>query len=203
MNEQIKQRLVGAVVLVSLAVIFIPMLLDSGDNSSMPRFGSNIPQQPQFDFEPLEIPLQSPAPATERPRVIDKPEERVSQPASTSPTVPATEPAAVKPAPAKPPATTPEPTQREVPQEVKPSISGGPIAWVLQVGSFSQSANALALRDKLRKSGFTAFVEKYRDAGNTSYRVRVGPELKRETIEKQQEQIEAKLKLKGIIMGQP
>ena len=205
MNEQIKQRLVGAVVLVSLAVIFIPMLLDGGENSSMPRFGSNIPQQPEFDFEPLEIPLQSPAAETERPQVIDKPEQS-TPPVASAPPKASSEPAPVKPVPDKPLVAKPEPT-REAPKEaadaIKPTANGEPIAWVLQVGSFSQSANALALRDKLRQNGFTAFVEKYRDAGNTSYRVRVGPELKRETIEKQQGQIEAKLKLKGIIMGQP
>ena len=185
MNEQVKQRLVGAVVLVSLAVIFIPMLLDGGDNSSMPRYGSNIPKQPDFDFEPLDIPLQpiEPIPA-ERPRVIDKVEP---------PVVAASKPAASKPAAAPTPAT-PKP---------KPTPKGETVAWIVQVGSFSQSANALALRDKLRKNGFTAFVEKYRDKGKTSYRVRVGPELKRSTAEKHLERLEEKLQLKGIIMGQP
>jgi DedD protein len=74
---------------------------------------------------------------------------------------------------------------------------------VVQVGSFSQSANALALRDKLRKNGFTAFVEKYQERGTSSYRVRVGPELKRETAEKQLAQLKTKFQLKGIVMGQP
>jgi cell division septation protein DedD len=53
----------------------------------------------------------------------------------------------------------------------------------------------------LRKNGFSAFVEKYTDNGSTSYRVRVGPELKRETAERHLAQLESKLKLKGIVMG--
>jgi DedD protein len=61
----------------------------------------------------------------------------------------------------------------------------------------------LALRDKLRKNGFTAFVEKYRERGKSSYRVRVGPELKRENAEKHLVQLKSKLQLKGIIMGHP
>ena len=192
MNEQIKQRLVGAVVLVSLAVIFIPMLLDGGDDSSMPRYGSNVPEQPEFDFEPLEIPLQPVEPIPERPRVIDKPEPEAETEVSPKPAEP------VKPATV----VQSEPKPEAIP-ESKPSSAGEPIAWVVQVGSFSQSSNALALRDKLRKNGFTAFVEKFRDKGKTSYRVRVGPELKRATAERHLQQLEQKLKLKGIIMGHP
>lgn len=205
MNEQIKQRLIGAVVLVSLAVIFIPMLLDGGNNSSMSHFGSNVPGQPKFDFEPLEIPLQpiTPMPA-ERPRVIDK-EEAVAQ-----------APVVSRPTESKPQETQPQETK---PQEQAKSVTSLPraviaespatavsndtVAWVVQVGSFSESANALALRDKLRKNGFTAFVEKYRDRGKSSYRVRVGPELKRETAEKQLERLKTQFQLKGIIMGHP
>jgi DedD protein len=83
----------------------------------------------------------------------------------------------------------------------KPAATEDPVSWVVQVGSFSQSRNALALRDKLRKNGFTAFVEKYRDKGKSSYRVRVGPELKRENAEKQLQRLKSKLQLKGIVMG--
>ena len=203
MNEQIKQRLVGAVVLVSLAVIFVPMLLDGGDNSSMPRFGSNIPPQPEFDFEPLEIPLQPLAAAAERPRVIDQPEKVESQPAQTPPPPAAVaKPPAAKVSVSKPETVTAKP-DNEIAEAAKAPASGEPVAWVVQVGSFSQSDNALALRDKLRQNGFTAFVEKYRDAGKSSYRVRVGPELKRDTAEQQLQRLEAKLKLKGIIMGHP
>ena len=198
MNEQVKQRLVGAVVLVSLAVIFIPMLLDGGDDSSMSRHGSNIPPKPDFDFEPLEIPLQPIEPVTEdRPRVIDKPEPPEAEPPKPA----VTKPAQSKPVEAPKAATTT--TATPATSAAKPAFTGDPVAWVVQVGSFSQSSNALALRDKLRKNGFTAFVEKYRDKGKTSYRVRVGPELKRETAEKQLEQLAARLKLKGIIMGHP
>ncbi len=185
MNEQIKQRLVGAVVLISLAVIFIPMLLDGGNNSSMPTFGSNIPDQPDFNFEPLEIPLDPVEPLPEeRPRHVEK----VEEPAA---------PVAEKPATAK---AEQEKTAPSV-VESKPAAKGEPLRWVVQVGSFGQSANALMLREKLRKNGFNAFVEKYLDEGKTSYRVRVGPELKRETSEKQREELQRKLKIKGIVMG--
>ena len=44
-ESRLKQRLVGAVVLVALAVIFIPMLLSGGRDMEMPVFGSNVPDR--------------------------------------------------------------------------------------------------------------------------------------------------------------
>lgn len=206
MNEQVKQRLVGAVVLVSLAVIFIPMLLDGGDNSSMPRYGSNVPKQPDFDFEPLEIPLQPVEPIPEdQPRVINRAEAPPPEMVKPEEVVATKE---TPPTPAKPAS----PTKPEaVPTAPQPDLTPGsetgsgdePITWVVQVGSFSQSDNALSLRDKLRENGFTAYVEKYRDSGKTSYRVRVGPELKRTTAEENLKRLQSKLQLQGIIMGHP
>lgn len=192
MNEHIKQRLVGAVVLVSLAVIFIPMLLDSGEKGGMPLFGSNIPDKPAYQFEPLDIPLEPVKPIeADKPLLVEKPEQA---------------PPKVKPAPEK--AKQPAPaTVDEKPLVVKsaPASKNKPAkdstAWVVQVGSFSNSANALKLRNKLRAKGFTAFVEKLESSGTTAYRVRVGPELKREIAESLRDKLQNQMKLKGIVMG--
>jgi len=189
LNEKLKQRLVGAVVLVSLAVIFIPMLLDGGKRSSMPMFGSNIPDKPDYQFEPLDIPLQPvPAIPEERPVLIDKPEP-----------VPAKKEETSGKAEKKPAVATPATTIPDKPEKVTTPSAGG-TAWVVQVGSFSSSDNALALRDKLRSHGFTAFVERVKSAEGSIYRVRVGPELKRENAEKQRKALQQKMKLKGIVM---
>ena len=200
MNEQIKQRLVGAVVLVSLAVIFIPMLLDGGNDSTMPRFGSNIPDKSDINFEPLEIPLKPQEPAAQRPRVIEKAETPAKTPEPPKSDVPEKTTSAQKPAVEKPKV---EAAKESAPASNDSPTGDEPVAWVVQVGSFGQSDNALALRDKLRKKGFTAFVEKYSDKGKTSYRVRVGPELKRSTAEEHLKQLQEKLQIKGLIMGHP
>lgn len=189
MNEHMKQRLVGAAVLVSLAVIFIPMLLDGGEKGGMPVFGSNVPEKPDYRFEPLEIPLEPVEPIPEeRPLVVEKPEPAPVPPETAEdPEKPAAPPKPEKPLVTKAP---------EKPQPQKDAD-----AWVVQVGSFSQSGNALRLRDKLRDAGFTAFVEKLKTADGTVYRVRIGPELRREAAEAQLKELQRKLKLKGIVMG--
>jgi DedD protein len=192
LNEHIKQRLVGAVVLVSLAVIFVPMLLDSGEKGEMPLFGSNIPEKPAYQFEPLDIPLEPVTPIeADKPLLVEKPEPA---------------PPKVKPAPEK--AKQPLPAKvKENPLVVKAAPAPekkpaqGSTAWVVQVGSFSSSANALKLRNKLRTKGFTAFVEKLESDGSTTYRVRVGPELKREIADTLRDKLQDQMKLKGIVMG--
>lgn len=198
MNEKLKQRLVGAVVLVSLAVIFIPMLLDGGERSRMPMFGSNIPDKPDYHFEPLEIPLHPVTTVAEdRPQLIDKPE-----PVPSKETKPQEQP---KTAEVKSPDNTQAngETTAPKPKPASPAQSENreQVAWVVQVGSFSQSNNALSLRDKLRSNGFTAFVEKLKSDGETIYRVRIGPELKKENAEKQLQRLRREMDMKGIVMG--
>jgi len=58
MEERLKQRLVGAVVLVSLAVIFVPLLFDMSGETGGEMGGettadliSGIPERPQVEFE--------------------------------------------------------------------------------------------------------------------------------------------------------
>lgn len=194
MNEKLKQRLVGAVVLVSLAVIFIPMMLDGGERSGMPMFGSNIPDKPDYPFEPLDIPLRPVTTvAEERPVLIDKPEPAPVEDTATE---------------EKPAGGADEPVTRRnesIPAKPEPTpstatVDSGQSSWVVQVGSFSQSTNALALRDKLRKKGFSAFVEKLKSDESTIYRVRIGPELKRENADKQMQQLQRVMGMKGIVM---
>ena len=51
MNEQIavniKQRIIGALVLVSLGVIFIPLLLNGGPDTDASFLDNNIPEMPK------------------------------------------------------------------------------------------------------------------------------------------------------------
>lgn len=193
MNEKLKQRLVGAVVLVSLAVIFIPMMLDGGERSSMPMFGSNIPDKPDYGFEPLDIPLQPVTTVDDtRPVLIDKPEPSPKPIARVKEDKPVNTDAKVLPK-----------TESREQRLTKPApvADSEPDAWVVQVGSFSQSANALALRDKLRAKGFTAFVEKLKTGGNTIYRVRIGPELKKKNADKLLQRLQRVMGMKGIVMG--
>lgn len=142
----LKQRLVGAIVLIALAVIFLPMLLD----------GAGTPET--LDVE-VEIPERSEAPESrfEEPDVaaeLAEPAEPAGEEDTEAPAAEAeVEADAAMDAPETPPVT----------------------GWVVQVGSFSRESNAQVLRDRLRDQGYAAFVKEGESGGNTVWRVRVGP----------------------------
>lgn len=263
MSDKLKQRIVGAIVLISLAVIFIPMLLDGGSRTASSSLENPVPPRPQRQSEPLEIELQIPSrdqmperhiieqaepgdkpgpepvkpmaaqPVTEetvtakpaKPVPVEaKPAEAATpgKPVENKPVVSA--PVETKPVESKP--ATPKPVESKpvavIPVESKPvaskPVEGGKVpiieksygtaenltqAWVVQVGSFSNSANAVALRDKLRKAGYTAFVEKLNEGGTVSFRVRLGPEARRETADSLLARVSKEHGLSGIVMSYP
>lgn len=190
MDDRLKRRLVGAVVLIALGVIFIPMILDGSGRSSRLSMDVEIPPAPVYEvpdrLPPLPTATPDPAPPA-APRAEPRPEAKVkSLPDEPQPEAPT------------PPAPAPAPLASDTAEDAPPS------AWVVQVGSFEDQAKAVALRDKLRKGGFTAFVEPHRAADDKSlYRVRIGPELKRESSEKVLARLKREQKLDGIVVSHP
>lgn len=200
MERHLKERLVGAAILVAIAVIFIPMLLDESPRREDRITGSNIPARPDHEFSssivPLEPPTAEPAPA-----------DQVA-PSAKQPPEPATEPAPEQPAepsvsPPEPMPTASEPVQTAAADPGKSAGAVGLSAWVVQLGSFSSEDNAKSLSDKLRKAGYPAFVEPLTQDNKTVYRVRVGPELMKAEAEKLRTQIAQKLALEGLVVRYP
>ena len=196
-ETNLKVRLVGATVLVSLAVIFIPMILDGRESVEADITSTNIPPKPESGYISKVIPLTPVVkvkPATTEKPVIKKglaaltiPEEQVVQEKTTT-TV------AKKSFKAENPVATVTTIQK-----LRPGLS----AWAVQVGSFSSKKNAFALRDKLRKKGFSAFVDTAFVKDIPNFRVRVGPELKRELAEALRKKLASTYKGRTIIVKHP
>ncbi len=189
MNDQLKQRLVGAIVLVSLAVIFIPMILPGGGMGDSMNI-RKAPPEPDYRFPP-------PKPAPKAPPMSDavivpmgdaepKPSTSSKKRSSTSD---------IKVNSKKTVVSTPVKKLNIKPGQVT--------AWIVQVGSFTSASNAKALRDKLRKMGYSSFVEAVKGKQGMNYRVRVGPELTRVLADKLQKQLVKKVKLKGVVQSYP
>jgi DedD protein len=156
-DKRLKQRLIGAIVLVSLGVIFIPMLLKGPDTLDTPILTTNIPPKPDRKTE--VIPLKPLPPRPDKSPITSIPVEK--------------ETPAVKPEPAPPAAESKPAAKADKPANNLADLQG----WVVQVGSFSRKSNALSLEGRLRKKGYSAYVEAYEAKSGTRYRVRVGPEL--------------------------
>ena len=93
--------------------------------------------------------------------------------------------------------------KKEVIIETELNANVGLSAWIVQLGSFSHEENAEALNQKLRMSGYPAFVEPLKKNGALSYRVRVGPEIKRSDAETLLKKLKDKMDLDGIIVSYP
>ncbi len=199
-NNRIKQRIVGAVILVSIAVIVLPMILSESGESDIS--GSNIPQKPDHlvktEIIPLEIKkLPDPADSVQR-RVVQQRNSVESLNVEESPEVVMVTPVeAVVTAPEAEPASQPSPPKAKTPSkpEAVTTVSG----WVVQVGSFSSQSNAMALRDKLRSNGFSTFVERV-DGDNIVYRVRVGPEIKKAQAQAVKSSLKEQMALDGLVI---
>ena len=187
METLMKQRLIGAVVLIALAVIFVPRLLDgSGRKDSAVEAELSL-APPKFNFEselpdPKQLDSLPGAETTSEPQAVAAPAEK------PEPVAPAPPPAPQK---AKPPAESKvlEATASKI--TPRPSLSG----WAVQVAAFEEKGKALALQKKLVAGDFPAFTDKFEKKGKVLYRVRVGPELKRENADQLRAKIE---KVKGI-----
>lgn len=121
MDRRLKQRLIGALVLVSLGVIFIPMILDGPGNGPVIE-GTNIPQRPEGGFA-SGVPPLPPEPAP--PPAMPEPQPEAGAP-------PPGPPAPVPGAPALPPAEVAEPQRATVPEPLpeEPAVpaAAAPIA---------------------------------------------------------------------------
>ncbi len=73
----------------------------------------------------------------------------------------------------------------------------------MQVGAFSDAAEAGALRERLRAAGFSAFTETVNTDKGKLTRVRAGPVIDRAAADQLKSQIQAKTGVDGIVRPHP
>ena len=208
MDEQVKARLIGATVLVVIAVALVPELLSgpkrgSGDTTPDTTKGTRTVT---IDLggavaSGARVPPVEPAPAptreTARLTPVDVPGEdvrrddasaeealsakQVTPTATTAPSEPIAPPPAVVAKPAEPVA-------------VKPTVASIPGGWSVQVGAFGSADSARKLVGQLKGDGYSAYVAPLNRNGKTLHRVRVGPTATRADADK----LAARIKGRGL-----
>ncbi len=195
MDQGLKERLVGAAVLVAIAVWLIPWVLDGpeagpetpGNSLQLPAAEEPMPMRTQTlrlgdTPEPSVEPAATPLTATPASGASAELQSAAAEPAATDgePTVVAAADAAeaerVAAAAPAPAATPPKPATTAPKPAAAPAATGD---WVVQLGSFSAEANARRLAQQAGTYGYKAQVSSYKDGGRTLYRVRVGPQATR------------------------
>lgn len=189
MDSGLIQRMVGALVLIALAVIFVPMLFNREDDArrvevdapAMPQ----TPAMPDVEVQPVEVPEPAAEPFPEEFEIIEEGPETEAQ----VPAEPITAPPAVAEPTPTPPAERPEPEQRL-------DAANLPVSWSVQLASLSNRESAEALTAKLRSQGYNAYVRTFEGMN----RVFVGPLVERAEANRLRDVLERQQKLKGFVV---
>jgi DedD protein len=210
LDKGMKQRMVGALVLVALAVIFLPMLFTRQDEMRQVRVDAPqapaMPTLPEVKVEQVAVPEPQPLPEQpeqpEQPPVVvnesTAPLKTPSQPITPSPQTQPQVQAQPKP---QTPVPTPAPAAKAVapvaatPAPSKIDVNGLPVSWSIQLASLSSRAGAENLQKTLRSQGYNAYI---RTAGGLN-RVYVGPLIERAEADKLKDVINRQQKLNGFV----
>ena len=210
LERGLKQRIVGALVLIALAVIFLPMLFTREDESRQVV----VEAPPRRNRRPCPVSRCSrprcrncsPARKASLPRSSRRfpGRRRPAQPADRRPAgdPPATQPpaqaqaqapaASLPPSQPQPPAAPPSPP----PAEKRLDANNLPQSWSVQLASLSNRARAEELQKTLRSQGYNAYIRSF-DGMN---RVFVGPVIQRAEADRLRDQLSKQQKLNGFVV---
>ncbi|WP_105101478.1 SPOR domain-containing protein [Microbulbifer pacificus] len=201
LNDGVKQRIVGALVLAALAVIFLPSLFDR-EGARYVDVTSQIPPAP--DIKPITI--AEPEPVTD----IEPapPVNEVFQPEFVEQKTPAPDPEAIslaqetkaEPEPAEP-ETAAADRQPQLPAEkTQLDEQGLPEGWVVQVAAYKDENSAERMRGKLLDAGFRAYTRAVDTPKGRFVRVFVGPKLSRVDAQADKQKLDKLLKADTLIL---
>ena len=197
LKRRARRRLIGAVTLVTVMVVTLPMVLDGEPKQSGQDIVINIPPQGSSgDFSPKIIPApekKSPVPTqepAEKPAQVVAPVVAPSSPADSAveaqPTVQAAQPA---------PEAVSQEKHKDEKQAAAPKQDGGP--FIIQLGAFANMNNAKERQSRLSALKIKFYTETVKAPGGNKLRVRAGPFVTRQEAER----VQAKLKASGIQDG--
>jgi DedD protein len=205
MERALKERIIGAVVLVVFVVLVVPIFLDGPPGEEeivtervlLPGQDETRTQTVVLDRDRTE-----PVPAGTS---NETPAEPAEQPAAAEPEASETE--ASEPAADEPEVDGPEVSEPVVRREEPAPAPTQPVSsttgmWAVQLGSFSNKANAEKLAADLRKQGYAAFLSQLDTDSGTLHRVRIGPQKDRDAAEAMAARL-LKVDIKGQVVPHP
>ncbi|MGI1678212.1 MAG: SPOR domain-containing protein [Cellvibrionaceae bacterium] len=204
MDDGLKQRLIGAVVLIAIAVLFLPTLFGT-DGRRTVDLSTQVPPRPVVVAEPLELSIPQPPEDARQAKLLEENyDHNTLEPVTAPETEPAIETKIVLNSSAE--ATKTEPKPKPV---VKPlpkpepvlNSDGVPKGWSIQVASFSEVARAEATLKSLEKAGYPkSYIRSGRGPKGEVYRVFVGPKINKQQAESDQLAIDKALKVKSLLV---
>lgn len=203
MEDGLKQRLVGALVLLAVGIIFVPLLFEPENRPRVDRT-SQVPAAPKIQpmqvDEPTRNPEIEPIKSADQqyhllPEDLEEPER-----ATTHQAAEAEQPDEPIPNASQSPSTDLVAKQPEPNRQILDK-NGIPKAWLVQVASFNSEDRAAALRDKLLKDDFPAFTRSFDTSKGKVTRVYVGPKISRDKASGLKQTLDKSLKIDSLIVS--
>ncbi|WP_257285945.1 SPOR domain-containing protein [Endozoicomonas sp. SESOKO1] len=171
MGEGLKQRLIGAVVLLALLIIIAPALFRGGETHPLVTSRSS-PEAPKLESPPVPAFVDQ----------LDIPQDVVEVVSSSAEIV--LEPESVR-------------ADKATGIDEKGHLK----AWSLQLATFADKANADNLERQLKNKGYSAFQKKIAtEKGKVFYRVYIGPEVRPDELQQIKVTIRKAMGLEGILV---
>ncbi|MDR8364225.1 MULTISPECIES: SPOR domain-containing protein [Pseudomonas] len=213
LDKAYKQRMVGALVLVALAVIFLPMLFSRQDEQRQVRVDApaapQAPALPQVQVEPVVVPEpqalpQEPVPSDDEIAAQQVPSTPIAPSAPVAPAPPApSAPKPVTPPPAPVAKPVPAPAQPITAAPSKPATTpsrvdanGLSVSWSVQLASLTSRESAESLQKTLRSQGYNAYIR----SADGKNRVFVGPLIERAEADRLRDLLSRQQNLKGFVV---
>ena len=209
LDSAYKQRMVGALVLVALAVIFLPMLFSREDEQRQvvveAPAAPQVPVVPQVQVEPVVVPEPQVLPEEEPVPTDAEVAAQTAPSMPVQPSVPVVKPAPTPVVAAKPaaPAPAPKPVAPQPAAPGKPDVgqsridpNGLPISWSIQLASLANRESAEALQKKLRAQGYNAYIR----SADGKNRVFIGPLIERAEADRLRDLLGRQQNLNGFVV---
>lgn len=208
LDKAYKQRMVGALVLVALAVIFLPMLFSRQDEQRQVTVDApaapQAPAMPQVQVEPVVVPEpqalpQEPVPSDDeiaQQEMPATPAAPAAQAPAAKPVTPVPVPAlAAKPAAAPAQPITAAPGKPDTTQS-RVDANGLSVSWSVQLASLASRESAEKLQKTLRSQGYNAYIR----SADGKNRVFVGPLIERAEADRLRDLLNRQQNLKGFVV---
>jgi DedD protein len=203
-NDILKQRLVGALILLALGVVFWPIIF-VGPNEEKIAEQQSIPPPPGVSTSSIEAPDQEGLRGSPEP-TLDGDSPIVAAPTADQPNLEgiAEGTATALPSPQSettaPVANSPTGDVRsQAPERLAIDTQGVPTAWTLQVATVSSAEKAEVLRKRLVELEHKAYITRVSSGGKGLYRICIGPKFERVELEKLQARINAEFGVTSMV----
>lgn len=190
MNQNIRQRMTGTIVLAITALILLPVIFDGQGSYQLP-LQTDIPARPVQPEAARSMP-QRPVITADTDAIRIRPESTEAVPVAAT--------AADTPEPAV--AQSAQPATPVVAQPVAPALDarGLPEAWSVRLGSFSNASNASTLVSNLQQAGHRAYSRQITSSQGVLTAVFVGPLVDRAAAQTLMESLRVDFQLNGLIV---